>query len=462
MKLLIQHFTRMGYCRIYPTIAILHIAAAALLSAQPVTWKTAQHYQDYYIWNISCTDDSNCFAVASYQQTAVSMILRTTNGGLTWDSVYSERQVPAGPRIPTYVGVARPTRSRAIVVADSGLIIRTTDGGATWRRQRIAGRSTIAWISMADSMHGLVGLLASPNSLMATGDGGETWDPVAFPDTVQSMGVTDVAMPTPTTFVALMSWYPHNAVVRSDDRGATWRVFPNALPDSSAGSLWFNDSLHGWAAGDVYTGVGDNRREVISRTTDGGATWTTQLNAEVGWKFGLTDIAFTSPDSGLAVGGIGTILRTADGGAHWTVEPNDLTALQVLHVAYPRGSRGIVVTTVGRVALPADLVPADVVPDANADDGALPATCAVYPNPVANTSLTVLLPPSVSQPVHVVITDVMGRVARTLDAVAGTGGVADTEGHELHIDMSGIPAGAYMVHLSVRERTFSRIVYVVR
>ncbi|HVZ37771.1 MAG TPA: T9SS type A sorting domain-containing protein [Candidatus Kapabacteria bacterium] len=424
--------------------------------AQPVTWKTAQHYQDYYIWGLSCADDSNCFAVASYQQTLVSMILRTTNGGLSWDSIYSERRLLSGPTIPTYVGVARPTRSRAIVVADSGLVLRTTDGGATWTRQRIGGKATIAWIAMADSMHGLLGLRTAPNSLMTTSDGGETWESIALPLEAQSMGISDIAMPTPSTFIALMAWYPRNTIVRSDDGGRTWRVFPNALPDSTAGSLWFNDSLNGWAAGDVYTGVGDLRREVISRTTDGGATWGTRLNAEVGWKFGLTDIAFTSPDSGLAVGGIGTILRTSDGGANWVVEPNDLTSLQILYVAYPRGSRGIIVTTLGRVALPADLVPADVTPAVNADDGTLAASCSVYPNPVANAPLTVLLSRSFSQPVHIVITDIMGRVARTWDAAADSGG------NELHIDMSGLPAGAYMLRLAVGENNVGRIVYVVR
>jgi photosystem II stability/assembly factor-like uncharacterized protein len=50
----------------------------------------------------------------------------------------------------------------------------------------------------------------------------------------------------------------------------------------------------------------------ILRTTDGGATWTSQASGTNNPLFG---VAFTDANTGTAVGDGGTILRTTDGGA---------------------------------------------------------------------------------------------------------------------------------------------------
>jgi len=52
---------------------------------------------------------------------------------------------------------------------------------------------------------------------------------------------------------------------------------------------------------------------IILATTDGGATWNTQMSSG-GWLHG---VAFANTVDGWAVGDSGTILATTDGGAHW-------------------------------------------------------------------------------------------------------------------------------------------------
>lgn len=426
---------------------LLVLCSASVLHAQPVTWKTAQHYQDYYIWGMSCADSMHCFAVASFRQTEVSMILRTTNGGLTWDSVYSERLLPGKNPIPTYVSVTMPTRTNAMVVADSGLVIRTTDGGATWRRDRIAGKATVQWIAMPDSMHALVGLRAAPNSLMATSDGGETWRSVDLPARVRSFGIIDLATPTPSTFIVSLGLFPHNSIIRSDDRGENWREYTDALPDTTQCTLSFVDSLTGWAAGFIYTGVREIQRAVIAKTIDGGATWTRQFDSVAGRRYGLSDIAFMDADSGLAVGGVGTVLRTTDGGGHWAEEPTDINGLHVLHVAYPKGSHGIIVTTLGLVALPEDLVSGV---DIMAHD---PATMLLaFPNPVPRSArLHVRLSDASHGAARMALATTLGQVVRSVDLPDGT---------EATLDLAGLPGGAYLLRVDAGGDTMSRLVWV--
>lgn len=82
------------------------------------------------------------------------------------------------------------------------------------------------------------------------------------------------------------------------------------------GSATFADSQHGWVTGWDAA----KKRTVLSRTTDGGVTWTrvgsrrTQSDARVaGWA------AFSSPTTGVWAVGINKLLYTTTGGRPWTL-----------------------------------------------------------------------------------------------------------------------------------------------
>src|SRR6266487_3001442 len=70
----------------------------------------------------------------------------------------------------------------------------------------------------------------------------------------------------------------------------------------------------------------DNGNAKIVKTTDGGITWTEQLNYDFGESFGFfADIYFFNSNEGLVYGdqsdGYFTIFTTQDGGNHWTRVP---------------------------------------------------------------------------------------------------------------------------------------------
>lgn len=149
-------------------------------------------------------------------------------------------------------------------------IRRTTDGGNTW----ITVDSTVRWINSFNFVNSILGFAAGGSfdtaDVYRTVDGGNNWERIAHQ-------------------------YIDN----------------NNKPSSDFSKVSFIDSLHGW--GVTYGGM-------IFHSSDGGYNWTFQDSTASENFAPLRDIQFTTPDSGLAVGGISgnsIILRTTDGGTNW-------------------------------------------------------------------------------------------------------------------------------------------------
>src|SRR5260370_34106894 len=102
-------------------------------------------------------------------------------------------------------------------------------------------------------------------------------------------------------------------MVRTSDGGATW---------TSQSSGTYSD-LYGVSCPDANTctAVGHwsegGAASAGLRTTDGGATWTSQSS---GTFNPLLGVCFTDTNTGAAVGLSATILRTTDGDATWTTQ----------------------------------------------------------------------------------------------------------------------------------------------
>jgi len=123
--------------------------------------------------------------------------------------------------------------------------------------------------------------------------------------------------------VANLTNGPHNEFTRTTDGGNHWTAGKlDAFPD-----FWFA-GIAPLSATLCYASIAnfDNGNAKIIKTTDGGITWTEQLNYEFGVTFGFfADIYFFNVNEGLVFGdqsnGYFTIFTTHDGGSHWTRVP---------------------------------------------------------------------------------------------------------------------------------------------
>ena len=128
-----------------------------------------------------------------------AIILRTTDGGVTWKSI--TRSGGGALRYCDLYAVSLTDANTGIAVSSSddlgypGIILRTTDGGATWTEQFANGPRQIgAWlgldftgvdlisVSFSDANTGTV--VGSGGTILRTTDGGVTW-------TKQSSGTTN-------------------------------------------------------------------------------------------------------------------------------------------------------------------------------------------------------------------------------------------------------------------------------
>lgn len=216
---------------------------------------------------------------------AGSTVLRTTDGGATWQklNVTSDtldfRDVDAIDAQTAYIlSIGNGPDSR---------IYKTTDAGATWTMQFQGDDKKVFLDAMSfwDADHGIVfgDSVDGQLYILLTDNGGRTWTrvpPSALPPALQNEGAFAASGTNIALFGKTHAWIGTGAgakarVLRTADRGRTWQVADTPLAaGQSAGifSITFRDEKHGIVVG------GDYRKEQeavdnLAITSDGGVTW---------------------------------------------------------------------------------------------------------------------------------------------------------------------------------------------
>jgi len=291
-------------------------------------------------------------------------ILRSTDSGNTW-----VRQGSTNASHPDYIAgvdmagvvVVDPFTAWVVGSSDDGYatIYHTTDGGSTWARKGSAADvpdvDLVKVSAYGDSKVWAVGNTGVPitSVIMHTSDGGVTWTnqiPAEYND-IQLQGVY-----TPdgtNVWVTGGNKDGYALILKSTDAGQTWTR-------QSGGDVTDLDHVLGVSAVDADTawamgGTVGAAGWILLGTTDGGVTWTNQIQGahdgnevcavspSVVWAVGDSVLSW-SIDGGLnfdqhttydytmgisavssqeawavRVGLGGTIYYTADGGSNWTV-----------------------------------------------------------------------------------------------------------------------------------------------
>jgi photosystem II stability/assembly factor-like uncharacterized protein len=290
---------------------------------------------------------------------ARNTVLRTTDGGATW-----ERRPVLGADSLDFRSI-RALDERTAFVASAGdgsagqaRIYRTTDGGATWTLVLADTTKGVFFDALAfwDAAHGLA--LSDPVGgrflVLATDDGGRTWRrPASMPPARDGEGAYAAGGAALTVVAPSHAWFvtggPNGArIFRSDDGGRTWTVVdaPAALPGASSGlfGVAFRDASTGVAVGGDYRILHEGT-DHVARTTDGGRTWTLAAPspASTGFWSGLAYAPGRRP-AAIAVGGAGTAVSTDDGATWARVDTVEMNA-----VSFAGGGAGWAVGPRGRI-----------------------------------------------------------------------------------------------------------------
>ena len=233
-----------------------------------------------------------------------------------------------------YRGLDAVNKRVAWVGGSDGEVLRTTDGGLTWEDVSPDNTTGLLFrdVEARDARHASVLAIGEGDAsrIYTTDNGGQTWD-LAF--------VND----DPAAFYDCMDFYPggNRGLAMSDpvdgkfrilatyDGGHSWEVLPNdGMPDAvpnefgfaASGTCLVITSNTAWIA----SGGGAAR---VFRSTDGGFNWTvTESTIPATPAGGVFSLAFRNPRTGLAVGGdflapdngVDASSRSRDGGVSWT------------------------------------------------------------------------------------------------------------------------------------------------
>ena len=254
------------------------------------------------------------------------LVLRTTDGGRTWDDVS-----PAGAQTLQFRDVsAFDARHAVAMAAGSGTDSRlyaTRDGGKSWTLAYTNTNDQAFFDCMAffDRRHGLV--MSDPVDgrfrILSTRDGGQSW--TVLPDA----GMPD-ALPGEFGFAASgeclttsgdRAWFGAGGadtarVFGSKDGGLTWSVETTPLvsgPSAGVFGLAVRDRLRVAVGGDFA--APDAATDVAARSTRAGV-WRTATTQPSGYRSGITFLP-RGDDDLVAVGLTGSDVSW-DGGRTWT------------------------------------------------------------------------------------------------------------------------------------------------
>jgi photosystem II stability/assembly factor-like uncharacterized protein len=227
---------------------------------------------------------------------AGGVIIRTTNGGVTWQNVTS------GTTTNLY-GVDFCCVTSGIAVGNAGLMLRTTNEGATWTALPQITTDNLRGVSFTT---GSVGMVVGTNgAILRSTNGGASW--------VEIRGITaslyEVSFVTAEIGTVVGA---SGTILRTTDGGASWSVQTSGVTRLLLGAS-FTDANHGTVVGASGT---------ILRTTNGGATWTPQSS---GVTTDLTSVTMIDQSLGYIVGNQGVVLRTTNGGTTWAAQPSGIT-----------------------------------------------------------------------------------------------------------------------------------------
>jgi photosystem II stability/assembly factor-like uncharacterized protein len=227
-------------------------------------------------------------------------------------------------------------------VNSDGDILSTESGGLQWTRVFHAEGVYLRSIAFTDRQNGFVGTVSASARLFRTSDGGRTWEAVGnLPDGTPP-AICGLSVADPWTIFGSGTNFPNRqpGVIRSTDRGQTWRAIALSAQATLLVDVHFKNSREGWVVGGKTDAPIPSRRlvkPVVLATMDGGETWVNRLDGatdswpegEWGWKIYFVNdrIGYVSLQSFER----GAILKTVDGGFTW----------ERLPVADPQGNANL-------------------------------------------------------------------------------------------------------------------------
>ncbi|WP_324670901.1 T9SS type A sorting domain-containing protein [Hymenobacter sp. GOD-10R] len=410
-------------------------AAQAQWVLQPFTFPDV--YQAAY--NIDAVD-ANVVWVSSNDliEGTANQYGRTSNGGTSW-TTGAISNLTSAETITGIAGINATTAVVCVTTGTTGRILKTVNGGTTWTAQtsatQFAGPSSFPnFVSFFSATEGIC--VGDPPTgtafeIYTTADAGTTWTRVPTAN-VPAAQAGETGIVKNFASIGNSCWFAttNGRVYYSSNKGQTWGVSNSGL--NTNGDLAFTSALNGI----MVTGEFGGSAHTMSRTTNGGVTWTPTtftgtLHGEVSGVPGTNEILSVgfADDYGSSY--------SRNGGLTWTSleSTRDHISLDVVSptVAWSGALDINNVAGLGVYKLNSTVL-------GNSHDVALQSGLSVYPNPSTGGQFTLKLGSGLTKAAQVHVFDAMGRVVYTRAVEAANPTVT--------LDLAQQAAGVYTLRVS--------------
>jgi photosystem II stability/assembly factor-like uncharacterized protein len=259
-------------------------------------------------------------ARVAYAGGSQGTILKTTDGGTTWQNVS-----PVGSADADFRDL-EALNEREVFALSSGAgrlsrLYKTSDGGLNWTLARVNPDPDGFWdaISFWDAGHGI--LMGDPVNgrftILTSTDGGANWKQQEGPKAEKGEAAFAASGTALFRRGTREAWFATGGsgggrVFHTEDGGATWAAVRTPLRPSSDGagifSLAFAGPRLGVAVGGDYTKPADASGN-IAITQDGGRTWVVPTSSPGGYRSAIANVS----GMWLAVGTSGSDVSQDDG-----------------------------------------------------------------------------------------------------------------------------------------------------
>jgi photosystem II stability/assembly factor-like uncharacterized protein len=231
-------------------------------------------------------------------------VFKSTDGGANWKALANIARVN--------VVAIDPISASTIYAATAGGVFKSTDGGESWVSMGLSGTSisVLAIDPITPS-----NLYAAGDKFYRSTDAGASWTALNF-GPVGSLAPDPL---TPSTLYVVTNVIPPDALYRSTDGGQSWSVVSSGILSPLAIAPTTPPTLY--AGRDTNTGSPG-----LSKSTDGGATWTRIGFTQFTQCVDFSDLAIdpTNPNTMYATTGKNAcdgmppaIFKSTDGGQSW-------------------------------------------------------------------------------------------------------------------------------------------------